>query len=168
MPTPRKPIGRHLAEGTYNATRHGGRVCDEPEAIAAPPWMDDEERETFDDIVGRLIAARVGIVQADAFSLERATVALVNARRARTLLREEGRYTEGRSGSTVMHPAVRDERAAWDAFARSASALGLTPLDRERLDRSGSDDEEEDPLDELDRRRAEQHRAWVADADATM
>lgn len=119
---------------------------DVPDVVEAPEDFDDEQVEVFDAIVSRLAAVGIVVKLSDAYAVERASVALVSARRARAYIVEHGRYHSGKNGLT-LHPAVRDEKNAWDAFSSAGSSLGLSPLDRERI--QANEAPEDDPHDEV-------------------
>lgn len=132
---PRKPIERHLAEGTFNATRHkvktptlvGGRARLDP-----PPNLSAEERELWVRIVEDLDAAQI-IDHADFAVVESAAVQIARARAARRSIHRRGLLVQSRLGETIANPAVRIERDAWGSFLRFAEQLGLSPSARARL-----------------------------------
>lgn len=160
---PPKPTTRHKADGTYRKDRHNDRPARDldPDSVEPPDDFDDEQAAEFRSIVARLAAVGIVVKLSDAYTVERAALNLVTARRARRLLAESGRYHEGQRGLT-LHPAARDEKSAWEAFDSAATKLGLSPLDRERI--KANETLEEDPLDKLARERAEQRAATTAAA----
>lgn len=97
----------------------------------------------------------------DVVALERASVLLARAwhwskEAARVIAADEG-YVESRANGIMPHPALREERAAWDTLAKALAVLGLDP--RARAEMVEGDSGEVDPLDELDRKRAERRAA---------
>lgn len=170
---PSKPTSRHKHEGTYRPDRHGKRTSPEDEAeqaaaeigiadppapdeLIAPEHLDDDTRSVWTEVAAYARAAGVDVRHADTYVLEAASVALVNARRARmTLARLGSRYYESRYGVS-LHPAARDEKMSWEAFHKAGSMLGLSPLDRERLQATANlAADDGDPLLGIHQRRTE-------------
>jgi hypothetical protein len=96
----------------------------------------------------------------DVVALERASVLLARAwkwsREATIALEAGSPYVETRSNGLMPHPAIREERLAWDAVGKVLAQLGLDPRSRSEMvdaDPAGDD------LDELEQRRQSKVKA---------
>ena len=146
MGRPRKPIERHLAEGTYRRDRHGelpvllaGRSKPVP-----PASLKGEARRVFVSI------AKAGAAifdAADSSLIEGAAVMTVRARVASADISRRGVLVVNRHGAEVVNPSVRVERDALTELRLQLSALGMSPAARARL--GGLGVEGKSPVEEL-------------------
>jgi len=101
-------------------------------APSPPTGLPAEARDVWDTIVPTL--EKVGLLDGiDAVALEGLCVLVARARAARELVERDGIVAHTAKGVPVVHPAVRVERDAWQAFLRFAEQYALTPVARTRL-----------------------------------
>ena len=130
----RKPIGCHLADGTYRADRHRDRLGSEPIADGKPVrpcGMDPTAKKLWDAVVPELVAM--------------GAVAKIDTVMLSEMCRWYSRYREmADKPDPDYHSAVMTVMA-WKSFAQVAAKFGLSPSDRAKL-RTGSAAFDDDPL----------------------
>lgn len=80
----KKSVAKHKAEGTYNATKHGGQIVDVPLLLSvppAPPDFDSEHRAKWEDVCRLLLEAGI-LAKQDADSIRSYVETSVMQRRA--------------------------------------------------------------------------------------
>lgn len=118
-----KTTEQHLADGTYQACRHGDRIDNEQAegTPIKPDELDEIESQLWDEMVAYLPDAVIG--RADTMAL-------------RELCRWYSLYRNA-FAAWQCDPLDKDSRlaasASWDRFWRIARDFGVTPVERTRL-----------------------------------
>lgn len=134
MSYPRKPVGAHLAEGTFRRDRHGDRWRSEPVATGEPRkprGLPREGSKLWDKVVPELTSMGV-TAKIDETCLD-------------AMCRWYARYREMADTPEPDYRTLVLATMAWKQFLQLAKRFGLTPADRAALktDRTNADD---DPL----------------------
>jgi P27 family predicted phage terminase small subunit len=151
-----KPVSQHKAEGTYRADRHGARAAQQakakpPTKLKPPAHLKGEARKMFVELVDRATAAGIELQGADSYVVEGAALAISRARAAGAALAEmKEPFYDSRYGKS-MHPAVKLEKASWEAAYKALAMMGFSPTDRERLSGKGDDGDGEADIYEMRR-----------------
>ena len=99
----------------------------------APDWLNDAERDVFDDVVAVLREIHATLATADAYAIGRYAADLLEYQRCRQLIEAEGAFVEAKNGSPYQHPAVGMKNKCHDRMVKFESAFGMTADARERI-----------------------------------
>ena len=103
------------------------------EDIAEPPeHLPPEAKELWRRDVRTLIDVAL-VDRVDRGALEAMCIAYARALQAGRVIVADGLFVANGRGVPTIHPAVRIERDAWDAYLRLAEHYGMTPIARIRL-----------------------------------
>jgi phage terminase small subunit len=123
MGRPRKPIERHLLDGTYRADRHGP-LSDEPEEFA-PPTKPAEMTPAAGEFWDKVVAMLAGVVR------DRDGPQLAQLCSWWALWQEaEAKLMAGSPGTIEYARTLNAVSVASQNFDRIAKRFGLTPADR--------------------------------------
>ena len=141
-----KTTAQHMADGTYNVTRHGSRLNVPPsEKIPEPPkHYDAAHRKEWADICQAL--NQIGqLTVVDTYAIQTFVEARILATTTYQTILAEGMVVDGRKNPAhlIYAEAVKPLRSLYDEF-------GLTPLARTRLKTEEPAEGSGDPLDFLD------------------
>ena len=127
MPTPRKPIERHVLDGTYRADRHGAILADLGDAFAPPvkpPDLTGDASKLWDTLIVML----AGVVRdRDGLMLSELCEWWSELRRVKTALVASAPDAKGYNQLLVAAGICSDK------FDKIANRFGLTPCDRAKL-----------------------------------
>ena len=130
----RKPIGCHLADGTFRADRHASRLGSEPIADGdpvRPRGLDPTAKKLWDAVVPELVAMGV--------------VAKIDSTMLAEMCRWYSRYRQTASMPNADYRQTVLTVMAWKSFSQLAGKFGLTPSDRAKL-KAGGAAFDDDPL----------------------
>lgn len=99
---------------------------------ACPTWLPPAARRKWRQLVPELV--RLGLLTVvDGDALAAYCCAWAELQQATQTLDQEGRYVRLASGYLLSHPAVAQQRSAWQAVRAFAALFGLDPSSRTRL-----------------------------------
>lgn len=124
-PTPTNVLKLH---GSREVGRRGSELAPDPARPKCPAWLDAEAKRKWRQLAPEL--HRLGLLTAvdgDAFAAY--CQAWAELRQATETLRKGGRYVQ--AGPQLQpHPAVAQQRSAWQALQRLGGLFGLSPSGR--------------------------------------
>jgi P27 family predicted phage terminase small subunit len=130
----RKPAaaGQRVHEGRDpHPVKLGGRP-DIEDLAEPPPSLPRDAQEIWRRDVSKLVEVAL-VDRVDRGALEALCIAYARAKQAGRVVDADGIFVEGSRGQPAVHPAVKIEREAWDAYLRLADQYGMTPIARVRL-----------------------------------
>jgi hypothetical protein len=138
-------VGRRGPQKSLEASAHG--------AIPDCPFTKKERPDDFaawEEITAALVDAGLSgaYAESDFAAVERASVLLARARRwsqeAAKVVAAGEWYVDTKSNGLMPHPALREERQAWEVLAKALVALGMDPRTRADLVAPDPTDEDDD------------------------
>jgi P27 family predicted phage terminase small subunit len=113
-------------------------------APKCPTWLHKYAKEAWKYHV-KLLEPLGLVTQADLTTLAMLCQAWAEFRLATEALETHGRFTQAESGYCAPHPAVAQQRSAWNTLQRCSTLFGLDPSSRARL--QTPEPEKDDPFD---------------------
>jgi P27 family predicted phage terminase small subunit len=118
--------------GSWRANGRGSQPRPRLAKPKCPTWLDAEAKSKWRQLVRDL--SELGLLTAvDGDTLAAYCTAWSELRTATETLQREGRTFVTENGYKVPHPAVAQQRSAWQAVRAFAALFGLDPADRSRL-----------------------------------
>lgn len=137
MPAHKVPLERQLARGNPSKRALPEIVSELPAAneIPEPPdHLGEKGLETWNRLwTYQVNASQPWISEAELNLVTRYCEGQDTRADYQRIIRQEGRMSEGASGQSVVHPAVRELRQLDDELLKYEAKLGLTPSDRAGL-----------------------------------
>lgn len=135
------PTATLEARGSWRANTRTGEPKPQRGAPKCPTWLDTEAKKKWRELVPEL--ERLGLVTiVDGDALSAYCQAWAEFMIATKTIKKDGRYLRmGKSGYLAPHPAVAQQRSAWQAIKMFAALFGLDPADRARMTADPEGDE---------------------------
>jgi P27 family predicted phage terminase small subunit len=129
----RKATEVHVAEGTYQSTRHKdfARVED-PSLPEAPTFIDSIARKQWDRLIDQLGSANK-LTKQDRAILALHCQSYSDYVQACRTIKKDGYYTYSDVGRAFKHPACGVKEVAFRQVVATANELGITPASRTRV-----------------------------------
>lgn len=136
--------GRRPLNGSEPRHDRGAPKC--------PGWLGKRAKAAWKQIVPVLDSAGL-LTVADGWALACLCQAWAEMEEATRTLDTEGRTFQTENGYKVPHPAVAQQRSAWQAIRQYSALFGLDPSSRSKLAVPSQGGEESDPFAEFSRGR---------------
>lgn len=150
MPQNIKSVAKHKEDGTYNATRHGGKIASKPiNAIPKPPATLCKQAHGIWATQAKSVCGMKILSEKDYTALETLCFLLWVQREAMADVVKSGQNIVSPKGMIQRNPSLVTLEKVNQQILQLQKEFGLTPLGAQRIDAPPEIEKETDPRNSL-------------------